>query len=102
MSSLFLTEATLDRDVVYTIKSYRYLYGSCEYYYIIAVKKAGERISNQMVITGGALFGYLENKRLLGDKKEIKFKKISISLSSDVSADHIVILGHNDSVTLEA
>ena len=97
----FLTEETLKENVVYTVRSYRYLYGNCEYYYIIKLGKTGG-VNMQMIVTGGKLFGHLEWNRLRGDKKEIKFKKTSTSLSSDVSADHIVILGHNDSVTLEA
>ena len=101
MSSLFLTEETLEDDAEYQIRSYRYLFGSCGYFYIIVIRKVGETSDKQMVVRDGGLFGYLENVRLLKNKNEIKFKKTNINLSNDFGADHIVITGHNDYITLE-
>ena len=75
----FLTEETLEEDVVYTVRSYRYLYGSCEYYYIIKLRKTGG-VNMQMVVTGGKLYGHLEWNRLRGVKEKLEFKKSNLDL----------------------
>jgi len=69
----FLTEETLEENVVYTVRSYRYLYGNCQYYYIIKLGKTGG-VNMQMIVTGGKLYGHLEWNRF-------KFKKSNLDLS---------------------
>jgi len=76
----FLTEETLEENVVYTVRSYRYLYGNCEYYYIIKLGKTGG-VNMQMIVIGGKLYGHLQWNRLRGVKEKLEFKKSNLDLS---------------------
>ena len=96
MSQLYVTVDSIAGDVLYDVLAYRYLRGSCGYFFIIIIKKEGEAHNRIMVIRDGLIFDYLEDKRQRNDRKQFSFKKTNLALSSAVSEDFIIIAGYND------
>jgi len=100
MSQLYLIADNIDGDVYYTVLSYRFMSGSCGYFYQIIVRKVGATVSQTMIVRDGILYDYLENMRKNNIAKRFKFKKSNIALSESVNNDYIIIAGYNELITL--
>lgn len=103
MSIQFVDFNNLDQNVVYTVQSMQYLYGSTGYLYIIKLVKP-DNTSYYMSIREntieGNIYAKLETIRTGPLKKRFTFTKSLINISSDVSAPFIIISGENDVVNL--
>jgi hypothetical protein len=99
----FVDFTSLSQNVVYTVQSTQYLYGSTGYMYIIKIVKPDNTIYYMIIREGsieGNIYEKLETIRTGTLKKRFSFTKVLVSISPDVSAPFIIISGENDVVNL--
>ena len=103
MSNQFLDFNTLEQDVVYTVRSFQYLYGTTGYFYVIRFTKPDNTVYYMNVREGtteGNLYDKLQTIRTGSEKKRFTFTKTNVRISSTLNTPFIIISGENDIVNL--
>jgi hypothetical protein len=99
MEKQFVDFNTIEQDVVYTVQSMQYIYGSAGYFYIIEITKPDNTVY-YMSIREGSVYEKLDSVRTGTQKNRFSFAKILVDVSQDVSAPFIIISGENEVVDL--
>jgi len=95
-----ITFNSMGMDVIYECRSYRPLYASDGYYYITQIFQVNTNTSYIMVLTDGCIYNKLENFRLGAPATKFSFKKTNVDSVNNSTKIIIVIIGDNDTVTL--
>jgi hypothetical protein len=100
MSKQFVDFNTLEQDIIYTVQSMQYIYGSAGYFYIIKITKPDNTVYYMNIREVNNMYEKLETIRTGTQKNRFSFAKALVEISQDVSAPHILISGENDVVNL--
>jgi len=92
-----ITFDTMGMDVIYECRP---LYASDGYYYIAQMVQFNTNTSYVMVLTDGCIYNKLEKFRLGASATKFSFKKTSVDSVNNSTNIIIVIVGDNDTVTL--
>jgi len=95
-----ITIDSMGMDVIYECRSYRPLYARGGYYYIAQMMQVNTNTSYIMVLTDGFIYNKLEKFRLGAPATKFSFKKTSVDSVNNITNIIIVIVGDNDTVTL--
>jgi len=95
-----ITFDSMGMDVMYECRSYRPLYASGGYYYIVQMVQVNTNTNYIMVLTDGCIFNKLEKFRLGVPATKLTFKKTKVDSVNNSTNIIIVIIGDNDTVTL--
>jgi len=100
----FVDFQTLEEDVVYTVKTMQYLFGSAGYFYLITVDTIGKS-THYMTIHEGPwakpIHDKLESLRKLGSNKKFTFIKTTLEAEKDFIWPYLNVAGESDVIDLE-
>jgi len=95
-----ITFDSMGMDIIYECKSYRPLYASGGYYYIVQITQVTTNTNYTMVLTDGCIYNKLEKFRLGAPASKFSFQKTSVDSVNNSTNIIIVHIGDNDTVTL--
>jgi len=96
-----ITFDSMSMDVIYECKSCRPLYASGGYYYIVQITQITTNTNYIMALTDGCIYNKLEKFRMGSvSATKFSFKKTSVDSVNNSTNIIIVIIGDNDTVTL--
>lgn len=101
--STYVSFNTLEQDIIYTIKSMQYLYGSAGYMYKIKITKPGNTDYYMIIREGSAegnIYAKLETIRTNIQKRRFTITKTNVDISSELSIPFIIVGGENEVVDL--
>jgi len=100
----FVDFQTLEENVVYTVKTMQYLFGSAGYFYLITVDTPGKS-THYMTIHEGPwekpIHDKLESLRKLGSNKKFTFIKTTLEAEKDFIWPYLNVAGESDVIDLE-